>query len=94
MAPLILSKELERKSRVFALASDPTRLHILRLLAGKKEVSVSEIAKAVDMSVACVSHHLQLLKDNKLATTKRSGTTIYYSLLQDRFTKSLIALIK
>jgi DNA-binding transcriptional ArsR family regulator len=94
MAPLSLNQELERKSRIFALAGDPTRVHMLRFLADQKEACVSEIAKAVEMSVACVSHHLQLLKDNQVVRAKRSGTTIYYSLLPDTFIKSLIMLIK
>lgn len=76
-------KEIERKARIFALFGDPTRLRILNLLAvRKKSVNVSEIAKEIGMSVACVSHHLQLLKDNAVCCSKRNGNNIYYQLIK------------
>ena len=89
-----LTKELERQARVLALAGDPTRIRILRLLADRPKVKVTDIAKEVGMRIACVSHHLQLLKDNKLVENERDGTVIRYQLAKDPFVKKLILLIK
>ena len=85
---------LEQKARIFSLFGDPTRLRILQILVKKKPIKVSDIAEGVGMSVACISHHLQLLKDNKLVTTKREGNNIYYQLKANSIVKSLEPLIK
>ncbi len=93
MAPVNGTKEIERKARLFSLFGDPTRLRIVQLLDERAPISVSDIATAVGMSVACVSHHLQLLKDNDAVESSRDGTTIYYSLVRDPLIKKLISLI-
>lgn len=85
---------LEQKARIFSLFGDPTRLRILQILVKKKPIKVSDIAEGVGMSVACISHHLQLLKDSKLVTTKREGNNIFYQLKTNAIVKSLEPLIK
>ena len=85
---------LEYKARIFSLFGDPTRLRILQILVKKKPIKVSDIAKDVGMSIACISHHLQLLKDNRLVTTKREGNNIYYQLKANSILKNLEPLIK
>jgi len=85
---------LEQKARIFSLFGDPTRLKILQILTKKQPIKVSDIADGVGMSVACISHHLQLLKDNKLVKTKRDGNSIYYQLQSNPIVKSLEPLIK
>ena len=86
--------KLEQKARIFSLFGDPTRLRILQILVKKKPIKVSAIAEGVGMSVACISHHLQLLKDIKLVTTKREGNNIYYQLKTNAIVRSLEPLIK
>lgn len=88
------AKNIEQKARIFSLFGDPTRLRILQILMKKKPIKVSDIAEGVGMSVACISHHLQLLKDNKLVSTKREGNSIYYQLQNNPIVKSLEPLIK
>ena len=88
------AKNIEQKARIFSLFGDPTRLRILQILVKKKPIKVSDIAEGVGMSVACISHHLQLLKDNKLVSTKREGNSIYYQLQNNPIVKSLEPLIK
>lgn len=85
---------IEQKARIFSLFGDPTRLKILQILMKKQPIKVSDIADGVGMSVACISHHLQLLKDNKLVSTKRDGNSIYYQLQSNPIVKSLESLIK
>ena len=95
MTAFALTKDLEYKARALSLAGDPTRIRILKLLARGKKLRVSRIAKELAMSIACVSHHLQLLKDNGLVFAQRSGNSIYYSLKEtNTFIKNLITLIK
>ena len=94
MPPKDSTKELERKARVFALVGDSTRIRMLRLLAKKDKVNVTDIATEVGMSVVCISHHLQLLKDNNVLQNEREGNTIYYMLNKDPFIKNIMSLIK
>lgn len=94
MAPIGLTKDLERKARVLALVGDLTRIRVLRLLAKNGRVNVTDIAKEVNMAVACISHHLQLLRDNKILQSERAGNSIYYRLADDPLVKALVPLIR
>ncbi len=86
--------DIDRTARIFALFGDPTRLKIVRLLARTKRAKVTDIATGVEMSVACISHHLQLLKDNGVLESTREGNSIFYNFTSDPFIKSIKSLIK
>ncbi|KGX88736.1 ArsR family transcriptional regulator [Pontibacillus halophilus JSM 076056 = DSM 19796] len=65
-------------SQTFKALSDPTRIRILYLLC-REEMSVNGIAEALDLRQSTVSHQLRFLKNLRLVTYRREGTTIYYS---------------
>ena len=73
---------------VFAQLGDATRLKILWLLCHTKEC-VSDIAAALGLSKAVVSHHLQLLRRDNLVTGERAGQEIHYSLSETQEAKLL-----
>lgn len=73
------SAKFSQAASVFAQLGDGTRLKILWLLCHSKEC-VSDIAAALGVSKAVVSHHLQLLRRSNLVTGTRSGQEIHYSL--------------
>lgn len=57
---------------IFSSLADPTRRDILqRLLYG--ELSVGEIAKVYDMSLAAVSKHIKILERASLIRKRRQG---------------------
>lgn len=58
--------------RVFGSLAHPTRRDILKR-AAKRPLSVSEIAKRYDMSLAAISKHLRILEEAKLIEKKRHG---------------------
>ena len=62
--------------------ADPTRVHILTLLQ-EKELCVTEIAEAVELSQSAISHHLRILKQMHLIKFRREGKNIWYSLADD-----------
>jgi DNA-binding transcriptional ArsR family regulator len=64
---------------VFRAIADPTRREILDSLA-RKEVSVSELARAFSMSLPAVSQHLRVLQDAQLIAGHREGRHIFYRL--------------
>lgn len=65
-------------AEIFQKLGDPTRLKILWILFHSREC-VSDIAAAVGMSKAVISHHLQILKRANLVNTQRIGQEIHYS---------------
>ncbi|MCG3088083.1 ArsR/SmtB family transcription factor [Sporosarcina cyprini] len=65
-------------SQTFKALSDPTRIRILNLLC-KEERSVNDIAETLNLSQSSVSHQLRFLKNLRLVTFRREGTTLYYS---------------
>lgn len=59
--------------------SDSTRRKILELLKDS-DLGVSEIAKNFNISLPSISHHLNILKQANLVTSRRNGQEIIYSL--------------
>ena len=59
--------------------ADPTRVHILYLLA-EQEQCVSDIAEQVELSQSAISHQLRILKQAALVKARRDGKSIFYSL--------------
>ena len=62
--------------------ADPTRVHILSLLA-EEELCVGDIAEAVAVSQSAISHQLRILKQMHLIKYRREGKNILYSLADD-----------
>ncbi len=77
------SNKFSEAASIFQQLGDGTRLKILWVLCHSKEC-VSDIAAAVGMSKAAVSHHLQLLRRGGLVDTERVGQEIHYSLAKSR----------
>jgi DNA-binding transcriptional ArsR family regulator len=81
----LTEQQLQRKARLLALSGDPTRLRILCFLFENTEGCVSDIAGGVNMSIASISHHLQLLRDNGIVQATRMGNKICYNVLESAF---------
>lgn len=73
---------LEQIAELFKGFADPTRVHILSLLA-EKELCVTDIAEAVEISQSAISHQLRILKQMHLIKFRREGKNILYSLADD-----------
>ena len=68
-----------------ALADD-TRQKILTLLM-ESEMCVGDIVAAFDMSQPTISHHLGILKQSQLVTSRKDGQQVYYALNHDNVTE-------
>ena len=62
---------------IFSQLGDPNRIRIFWLLCHCEECVVN-IAAMVDMSSPAVSHHLRVLKDSGLLSSRREGREVYY----------------
>ena len=82
------NEELEEISDIFKSIADPTRLKILFLLKNG-ELCVCEIFDALDKSQSTVSHHLHILKKEKIINGRKEGKWIYYKLNNPDILKSI-----
>lgn len=73
---------MEAIGELFKGFADPTRVNILFLLA-QRELCVTDIAEAVDLSQSAISHQLRMLKQMHLIKFRREGKNILYSLADD-----------
>jgi DNA-binding transcriptional ArsR family regulator len=81
---------LEVAVRLRALA-DPVRIRLLSLLLASDAVCTCDLAAAVGLTEATVSHHLSVLKKAGLITEgERRGRNVYYRARRE----SLGALIR
>lgn len=58
-------------------AGDPLRLHTLRLLA-RDAFGVQELCQLLDIKQPSLSHHLKILLQAGLVTTRRERTSVFY----------------
>lgn len=73
------SASFQEGAAVFQQLCDTSRLRIFWLLCHCEECGIN-IAAAVGMSTAAVSHHLQTLRLHGLITSRRAGKEVYYTL--------------
>lgn len=82
MAEIPEKETMEHIAELFKGFADPTRVHILSLLA-QKELCVTDIAEMVEVSQSAISHQLRLLKQMHLVKFRREGKNLLYSLADD-----------
>lgn len=82
-------KELLNCAKQLGVVGDTTRLKICYLLCNYPELSVSEMAEVLDTSVSVVSHSLKKLLKLELVKRRKEAQTVYYSLINNQFTKTL-----
>ncbi len=59
--------------------SNPKRLEIIDRLR-KRELSVTELADALEISQANLSQHLAIMRQRGIVATRREGLNVFYSL--------------
>lgn len=74
------NENTEQRAKIFAALSDPTRLRIVELLSQCKEMSGSEIANRLDISLALFCHHSKTLAEAGVIQTRKEGQTKHNSL--------------
>lgn len=72
-------ERLETRTEIFKAMAHPTRLYILEQLR-EKEHCVCELTALIDADTSTISKHLSLLKHAGLISSRKKGTSVYYSL--------------
>lgn len=70
-----------RQAAICSIFGNATRVLILWVLLDQ-ELSVGEIAAAIQASLQATSQHLRLMEDKGLLASRRDGQKIYYSVVE------------
>jgi DNA-binding transcriptional ArsR family regulator len=84
---------LEESTEKLRAIAHPVRLAIIELLFHKKEMNVTELFEALDIEQAATSHHLRLMKDQKIVKVKRDGKNSIYFLANEKY-RDIIEVLK
>lgn len=78
---IAMRSELREAADVFAAASTPTRVRILKCLQ-VRPLRVFELAQTLQISQPTVSRHLQVLDRAGLVTARREAQWVAYSIAE------------
>jgi DNA-binding transcriptional ArsR family regulator len=68
----------QREQQIYAAIADPTRRHIIAMLA-EQPTAVQALADRFEISRPAVSRHLKILKKASLVTELKQGRQRFYS---------------
>jgi ArsR family transcriptional regulator, virulence genes transcriptional regulator len=73
-------ENLEKAANMLKAIAHPTRISIIGCLEEGQRLTVTEIHKQLKIEQATASHHLGILRDKGVLSSKRDGKNIYYYL--------------
>lgn len=71
--------QIEESYDILRALADPTRLKILYLLKNG-ELCACEIIESMDKSQSTISHHLNILRKEKIIIGRKEGKWVHYKL--------------
>lgn len=88
VSPALTQEIIHLQADFCSALSDPTRLLILYALS-QKPCNVSELTGELNSTQPTISRHLKVLRERELVNAFRSGTTITYSLSDERLIEAI-----
>ena len=79
------------KAELFRTLANPVRIRILEVLRSAGSLTVGEIQQHVGVEPSNVSQHLALMRGRGLVSTRREGTSIWYSVAEPQLFEMLDA---
>ena len=73
-----MDRESREAVRVARALGDPTRFDLLRRIAERGEICCRDLTELMGMSQATISHHLRVLGEAGLVTSRRAGQFSYF----------------
>jgi ArsR family transcriptional regulator len=67
------------KAEFFRALAHPVRIRILEALT-RGELAVNEIQRQLSLEQSVISQQLSILRTKNIVTARKSGTTVYYDL--------------
>jgi DNA-binding transcriptional ArsR family regulator len=91
----IFSETDKNMAAAFKVLSDVNRFRIFRILVEHPEITVSDIARILDISLPLASQHIKILAHAGLLQKKRVGKKVFPKLKNDNpFVKAAIKTIQ
>ncbi|MEK7516266.1 MAG: metalloregulator ArsR/SmtB family transcription factor [Patescibacteria group bacterium] len=81
----------ERLTLLFRALGDPGRYRLVKFLARREQVCVSDVARSLGVSVPVASQQLRVLFVNGLVKRERRGQKAYYGLIRTNATLKALA---
>ena len=78
--PKLDPEQLERAANMLKAIAHPMRIAIIGFLENGEQLSVTEIHEKLGIEQSTTSHHLGILKDKGVLSSKRDGKNTFYSL--------------
>jgi len=76
-------QQMPKIDAIFKALSNPTRLKVAYALTVEDELCVCDVANIIESSNATASHHLRTLKEQHIATIRRDGKRVFYTLADE-----------
>lgn len=73
-------EQLDKAANMLKAIAHPMRIAILGFLEGGKKLTVTQIHELLEIEQSTTSHHLGILKDKGVLSSKREGKNTYYFL--------------
>ncbi len=86
-------RALSEIARLLQVAGEPSRIEILCVIFHEQKICVTDIARDLHMSIAIVSHHLQVMAEEGLLEPYREGKCTFYEFADKGFAGDLKTLI-
>ncbi len=84
-----LLKEIDLlHAEVCGALADPKRIALLYAMR-EGEVTVTQLAEALNLPQATVSRHLKILRDRGMVIARREGMNVYYSVSNKKILRAL-----
>ena len=81
-------RQAKVEAKFFKALGDETRLRIIKLLS-IREMCVCEIMVALGMTQPTTSHHLNILENTSLVTSRKEGRWVFYGLEDPDLVRSM-----
>src|SRR5215203_6872833 len=78
--PLLDQDQAAELVCLYKVLANDTRLRLLHALERSGELSVTDLATAVEMKPQAVSNQLQRLADRRVVTSRREGNRFFYRI--------------
>ena len=75
-----MKRAVDPDTQLLQGAADPTRLAILRQLAGGDPVCACDFTACCEVAQPTVSHHLKVLRESGWVSSERVASNVYYRL--------------
>ena len=74
------AEKLERIANILKVVAHPLRLGIVQILEQFPELSVSSICEKLSSEQSLTSHHLKMMRQKGVLSSRREGRSILYTL--------------